>query len=280
MAFSEVFPLEVVKRNALQIYQVQLTNWGNNGPGADPNSLVSPIFEFSLAGLAIDPESLITSVIVRPVQNGILNPSGVSQPNDIIINKDQPFLGRLTFPRQRPFNGRWGLVAFQGDRYTGFMTGQDGLAANFGGNVPQFVRPDLRVIMYIDAAPPPAMVPVRAPRRVGYAASGGTVMAPATVTIEPISGRRFVRVTCSPVTGPAYTFQVRGITSGSSPNSPPAAINVEFAGLAPDIVTGATGAAGAVQSALIRDPTCAWLHVLSIGPGAPDAGQVVIDMFD
>lgn len=270
MAFSEVLPLETVRNNALQLYQVRLTNWGNEGAGADANSLVSPIFDFSLAGLAIDPESLITSVVVRPVKGGVLNPSGDAQPDDFVISKEAPFTGRLTFPRIRPYNGKWGLVAFTGDRFGDIMTGQDGLAANFGTSVPQFRAPDLKVLMYIDAAPPPAQVPRRTPRRVTYSIENEA--GPATVTIEPISGRRLVRVTVAPIAGSGHTIQIRGITPGP--------FNAEFAQLAADLVPGAVGAAGSVKSTPIIDPACGWLHLVATenSPGA--ISQIVVDMFD
>src|SRR5574339_360862 len=98
MAFSEVIPFDTVRSNNLGLYQVELSNWGNIGTGADQNSVQSPQFKFPLGGISIDPESLSERGILRPAVNDIVDSSGALSSPDFPFGKDPILAGRFSFP--------------------------------------------------------------------------------------------------------------------------------------------------------------------------------------
>jgi hypothetical protein len=267
MAFSEVIPLDVVLSNRLGLYQVSLSNWGNLGASADQNSLVSPIFQFPLGGISIDPESSVERVVLRPVQNGFLNSSGLLGANDIPLDKDAPLTGRLSFPRINNLNGGWGLVAPQIDRWGDDFRQLDGSSVVFGGAVAfpaTFVRPQLQLIMATDAGKPEIRVPRRYPLRMTDTFS--TFTGPGTfdsILFVPVAGRKQIRIVTFQTAGAgAAALAIRGVT-GARVVFPATFLDpVEFV-LAPDLAVNPAG--GNNVSVSISDPLCHYLHILGEG---------------
>lgn len=274
MAFSEVIPLQVVESNHLGLYQVTLSNWGNLGADADVNSLVSPIFEFPLGGIAIDPESTVERVVLRPVQNGLLNTSGLIGAADIPLDKDNPLTARLSFPRVNNFSGGWGLVAPQIDRWGDEFRQLDGAVGDFGGAVvapATFVKPQLRLVMATDTGKPEIRVPRRLPMR--FTDTFSTFTGPGTfdsILFVPIAGRKQVRIVAFQTAGAGgANLSIRGVT-GARVVFPANFLDpVEFS-----LGTLAVNpAAGANVSMSVADPLCHYLHIL--GEGGVDGSLTV-----
>jgi hypothetical protein len=268
MAFSEVIDLNTVLANHLGFYQITLSNWGNAGTGADPNSIISPVFTFPLAGIAIDPESTVERVVIRPRQNGTVNPgAGITQ-GDVSVDKDSPLSARLSFPRVKGFDGGWAFVATLQERYTDAFFQLDGSVAPFGGAVvpgSSFVKPGLLLMLSLDGGKPD----IRIPKRMPFVNQFQIGVAPvATQRFMPIAGRKKIRITArqeSPPGAAPVTIHIRGIASGRQD------ILTEFE-LAPDLVV---PVGGPNVSALIQHPLCHYLHLVAESVGVSSARVIV-----
>ncbi|MHC4067845.1 MAG: hypothetical protein ACYSUI_25530 [Planctomycetota bacterium] len=244
MAFSEVFPLSQVVNNHSQVYQIELSNWGNLGtggpgaPAADANSLAGPEFEISATAIAIDPQSDVTQAIIRPVRNGVLDTSGDLQSDDLVVGKDHPLMGRFSFPRTQPYSGQ--------------------LATE------RIIVPTLRMLIYLDANLPIPMVPRRNPftdQRLTTASVGGPVI---SQEVFPVAGRKCIRVVGTPMPGAGLNnFELRGIT-------PAQPAGVAGDGLEFDLGSFTLGDANPANFAnagiLIEDPCCQFIRVMCDGP--------------
>ena len=278
MAFTEVFPFQVVQSNHLQLYQVALTNWGMTGTGADANSLVSPILRFPLASIAVDPESTVERAILRASQNGQLSTAAGLQAADMPLDQTKELAGRLSFPRIARFDGGWGLVASIMDRYGDSYTDVLGAPQPFGDLVASpavFEKPELRLIMGLDAGLPFVSIPKRYPVRRSILFS---ISDPGELSVRflPIAGRKTLRVSAVMLAGVApATLHIRGISAGVRtgvfpPQQTPDLM--EFPLVAP-LAVPAFGAPSSVTT-LITDPTCHYLHLLVEG----DASQIEISV--
>jgi hypothetical protein len=287
MAFSEVIPLNTVLSNHLGIYQISLTNWGNEGVASqDANSILSPIFAFPLGGIAIDPDSTVERTVLRPRRNGVVSPSNDILASDIAVDKDSPLTARLSFPRINGFDGGWAIVAASLERWNDEFRRLDGSLGAFGGAVAlpaTFIRPRLNLILSLDAGKPDIHIPRRFPFRdikdFSTFTGAGTVD---SIRFYPISGRKRVRIVARQIgaaPGAPITLHIRGITPRQSiaVGVPAPTDMVEFELVPPIVVPFPPGDNASV---LVDNPLCHYLHLLAEAPGADASLRILVQARD
>jgi hypothetical protein len=260
MTWTEVFPLDIVRQNALQIYQVEAPGWGNVGAGAGANNLLSPRLATPLYGMAIDPDSDFDRVNIVPSVNGAPSPKFTDR---IPVSKDSMLAGRFSFPRIKDYDGGFFIACPNDHRYGDTYVDTDGTIQPFGTVLGigspfppaglRFRPPVLRAILYIDALTAPPIVPRRAPKT--HTQISETTGAADAFLVVSVHGRKRIRVTCL-YTGAnnPHVVEINGVTQPTNTGFPLATMS-----LVP----------GAVQSVICDNLAC--MFVVIKAPADPTA---------
>jgi hypothetical protein len=274
MAWTEVFPLDIVRQNALQIYQVTATTWGNRDTPISLNSLFSPRLATPIYGAGIDPDSDFDQVNIIPSAAGL--PSG--EGDSIPVTKDSLLAGRFSFPRIKNFDGGFFFRCPATLEYSDLYMDTDGTLKAFGASLNAikagtFVVPVMRVAVYIDALTAPPSLSKRPTKNFSKIAAHPDDSIPFFVV--PIYGRKLARVTALH-TGAANPrlVTINGVTAFPNTPSPATFPNVAFP------LTTMSLSPGVVASVPLTNLTCNFLIIKAEDDAAPASLEVLIQTQD
>jgi hypothetical protein len=276
--WTEVFPLDVVRQNALQIYQIEANTWGDRDQPVSTNSILSPRLETPVYGVAIDPDSDFDHVdlvpSVKPTSPSPLPyvPSPLDR-DRLPAAKDSLLAGRFSFPRIKNYDGGFFFQCLTPDTYGDDYMDVDGALKPFGRALntispATFVRPVLRVITYIDALTSPPSLPRRPPKNFTKIDTYPSAAIPFLVV--PCYGRKLARVTA--LAKNPNTLKINGVTA--RPNAGlPGFPNMAFP------LASLPLAANLISSIYLTDLACNFL-VIHADVDAVDNLEVQIQVLD
>jgi len=244
-------------------FAFSLTNWGNGGASGDPQSLDTGLQNFSLAGIAIHPNSDLDTFAVQSNAWGIASQQIVTPEAPFIGDIPGPWRGR-SVPMQR-FDDAYYPVGTSVSTPFGFAMGNDPNGVPiFGGTSGDDVTPVYPKLQLIAYLRPPTNVPTALGP---ISESPSQMIVPAgtnVVRVLAISGRKRLRVLFKRSTH-AGSCDVQ-LTAAQSP----------WTGLTPtfefDLTTAQTMAAPSGEAVfdLVVPPNVQWLFIkTTLNSGAP-----------
>lgn len=247
MAFASVITPDQARVAGEQNWELILTNWGNAGTLADPDSnRYGSVFpgttqknpapppatipvpnvpgQFILppvVALAIAPDSFIDLVWMYSLAPFIPGTSSNAVSYRRLLSQDRPWLGQLTSPlifASSPqtfglFNPSIQNVANQPERqFFDTVRNEAGVTVAFGtaldgGTGNIFIKPRLNVLLYL--RDPPASIPKRAP--FGDYFVTATLAGDNIMRVWPVMGRRHIRVVITNLGAAATTVRLTGV---------------------------------------------------------------------
>ncbi len=194
-------------------FTMNLSNWGNTGPGKDDDSTVFGPINFSCSGIAISPSSICYEMAIDSFRAA-----------DQAISPKTPWLGDIP----GPWRGTYNSIGGYSSAYTpappvpasntfGFNMGPDpNNVAIFGGSKGSLITPRYpSMILAVYLRPPRNAVPMQ--RNPMYD-DGGTMLLPAGVSVQrvlAVPGRKSLRAEFRQSNVGSFDVHLGGIDSNS-----------------------------------------------------------------
>lgn len=229
MAFASVISPDQARLNGEQVWELILTNWGNQGALKDADSNQYGNFpgtnilnQFTLppaVALAIAPDSYLDLTWMYPLVPFIPGTKKTNTAYQRLLSQDRPWLGGtsspLIFTAGPSFLGpqTTQALANQPERiFFDTVVDEAGAVIPFGtaldgGTGAIFIQPRLNVLMYL--RDPPASIPKRAPfgdHFLRLSPAGDNI-----VRVWPVMGRRHIRVIVWNNIGGAVNVRLTGV---------------------------------------------------------------------